>query len=288
MHKKISGAAYDIAFDETNGRFFLLSERSVRVFHVHNHQKIATLQDIANPNQIIISPKNGMIAVKSTTGAFAFYSLDSLKLLGCIRLSGDNSTDSAFYYDEEENALYGITHKGLTQWLYRVFPEKLSCSEIPLPKAPIEPFDGEKPVTRYTLHKYTRGEFYLLCDVYDVGCSRRIYECSYGRYALQDQTLVCREKYQTTNEHHLSLLDITEPMAYRRFLSFCNREKLASHTVKSYRKDGRLFFITHQGVYREEETETFQTVYQAEYISDYAEFQGRRYICTWNWCLIEE
>lgn len=55
MNKKISGSAFRIAFDEVNSRFFLLSERSVRVFDSNTNNKITTLKDIANPNQVFVS-----------------------------------------------------------------------------------------------------------------------------------------------------------------------------------------------------------------------------------------
>ena len=293
MNRKISGSAYNITFDEVNSRFFLLSERSVRVFDIETLERIAKLSDIANPNQIFISHKNGFIAVKSTVGQLAFYSVNDLSFLGKVRLKGCSNTDPDFCYDEEENVIYGIANsvkRGIDYFIYRVSPETLTYSTIPLYPMKCEVKEGEKPYTLYHFHKYSQGSYYLIRNFYDIGGSRRTYESCYGRYEEEDGTLVLKEKYISTTERRLKLVDVTEKEASAQIEDF--RKKLSTKSsgyfTHTYRNERGLFLITSEAVYHLGSSGEFEEVYHAQYMSDYAEFRGRRYICTCEWCLVQD
>lgn len=184
MNRKISGAAYRIAFDEIRLRFFLLRQRSVGVFDAETNDKVASLNDIANANQIYISQKNNIIVVKSTVGEFAFYSADTLTLLGKVKLRRCHNTDQDFYYDEDENIVCGTYYWGNEDFIYIVSPQTLTYSVIPFRALKGRTREGDIPVIRLGLHKYRKGSFYLICNFYDVGEKPRIYECFYGRYEI--------------------------------------------------------------------------------------------------------
>lgn len=145
MNKKISGCAYRIVFDELNLRFFLLSSRSMRVFDWETNTKITSFKDIDNSNQIVISHKNGVIIVKTTEGQFAFYSVKELSFLGKINVGV--SSDSDFYYDEDENIFCGIVHKSLKEYLCCVFPQTMRYFQIPLAEMECEVTQNNKPIT---------------------------------------------------------------------------------------------------------------------------------------------
>lgn len=287
MNRKISGGAYRIAFDEIRLRFFLLSRRSVRVFDAETNKLITKLQDIANPNQIYISQKNNLIAVKSTVGQFAFYTAEDFSSLGKIKMKGSPNTDADFYYDEEENLLYGIANKNLNQHLYCVSPQTSEYFTVPLYGMSREAQEGEKPHTRYVLHKHSDGGFYLIRNFYDIGSSRRTYESSYGRYEKEGNTLALKEKFLSTTERRLELFDIAEKEASAQINDFCKALKDRQEFFGStYRNARGLFLVTNKAAYRLTESGS-EEVYRAEYMSDYAEFRGRRYICTWEWCLVQ-
>lgn len=287
MNRKISGGAYRIAFDEIRLRFFLLSQRSVRVFDAETNKLITKLQDISNPNQIYISQKNNMIAVKSTVGQFSFYTVEDFSFLGKIKMKGSPNTDADFYYDEEENLLYGIVNKNLNQHVYCVSPKTLDYFTLPLYGMNREAQEGEKPYTRYAFHKHSDGSFYLIRNFYAVGSSQRIYESSYGRYAKEGNALALKEQIFSTTERRLELLDIVEKEASAQITDFCKALKNRQEFFRStYRNARGLFLVTNKAVYRHAES-GFEEVYRAEYLSDYAEFSGRRYICTWEWCLVQ-
>ncbi|MCH5153778.1 MAG: hypothetical protein J1F71_01060 [Clostridiales bacterium] len=293
MNRKISGCSYNITFDEVNSRFFLLSARSVRVFDIETLGSIAKLSDIANPNQIFISHKNGIIAVKSTVGQFAFYSVKDFTFLGKMRLKGSPSTDPKFYYDEEENVIYGRatkeTKNGIEFFIYRVYPETLTYTTIPLPQMEREANEGEKPYTYYHFHKYSKGSYYLIRNFYDVK-NRRIYECSYGRYKEEGGTLVLRKKYISTVKRRLELLDVTEKENLAQIYDFSKKldPRIHPHFYHFYRNERGLFLITSEAIYHLNSSGEFEEVYHAKYMSDYAEFRGCRYICTWEWCLVQD
>ena len=229
-----------------------------------------------------------MIAIKSTTGSFYFYSVKNLAFLGTLKIKGEVNTDPDFYYDEKANKIYGIVIKGLDEYLYELSPEQLEYTLIPLVKE-VSQAQNEKMITRYILHKSDQEGIYLIRDVYGIGGRKtpNIYKCSYGRYKKEGKALRLQEEYLSTNEYHLKLLDIIEQKSYRRFLEYCKKHCINSTFIKYYRKDCDLYFITNKAVYQENQTGNFQEIYCAEYMSDYAEFQGRRYICTWNWCLVQ-
>lgn len=288
MNRKFSGVAVRIAFDEARSRFFLLNQRSVRAFDAETNKTIATLKDIANPNQIYISQKNNLIAVKSTVGQFAFYAVNDFSFLGKIKMKGAPNTDADFYYDEEENFLYGILDKNFNQHVYCVSPQTLEYFTFPLYGMNRDAQKGEKPHTRYALHRYSNGAFYLIRNFYDVGPSRRTYESSYGKYEREGNTLVLKEQIFSTTERRLELIDVTEKEASAKIDGFCNVLKTRQEYFRRiYRNAHGLFLITNEAVYRRKADDEFEEVYRAEYMSDYAEFHGRRYICTWEWCLVQ-
>jgi hypothetical protein len=287
MNKKISGKAFGIAFDEVNSRYFLLSERSVRVFDWETNAKITSLKDIANPNQIFISYANNMIVVKSTVGAFAFYSLNDLTLLGKVRWKGNVNTDARFCCDEKEKKLFGICYKGLKQVFYSLSLETMQTTFVPLIELKCETTAGDKPITRYELHKVESGSFYLLRDFYDVGKESKIYECSYGRYEVEHDMLMLKEKVFSTNERHLTLLDLGDEKEVELLNRLCEEFHLQKVFLHVFRNERGLFVITSKAVYQLHSDGTFEEVYRADWVMDYAEFRGRRYICTCDWVLIQ-
>ena len=287
MKIKIPNGAFRIAFDDVYFRFFLLSARSVHILDQNANDELKTLE-IDNPNQIFLSKKNDIIAVKSTTGGFFFYSAKELSFLGKIQMRGKPNTDSDFYYEETENVLYGIANKGLKQYCYRISLHSLAYSLFSMPQFRREIQKDDKTATRYIFYKYFQGSFYLIRDIYDIGkSSPLIYESSYGRYNIEANTLILKDVYFSTNEYHLKLLDVTEQKSYRRFVEFCKNHRIDTSFIKSHRNGYDLFFITHKAVYREDAEGSFKEIYHDEYIWDYAEFQCRRYICTWNGCIVQ-
>ncbi len=285
MNRKISGGAYDIAFDKENNRFFLTSARTVRVFDCENNEKQATLKEVSNANQIYISPKHNLIVVKSTVGQFAFYNADDLSLIWKTKLRVVTNTDPDFVFEEDEKVVCGIGINGLNEFIYRIYPETRRISVIPLEKA-----DGgsetDKPVTRYLLCGYEKGNFRRIRNFYDVGKVSRIYECFDGVYEEKGGKPVLKEKIFSTDEKILKLYDIAERQNSESIESFCKALKSSNYFLRTYRSDSGLFLITSGAIFRKT-SNGFEEVYRAENISDYAEFKGRRYICTSNWCLVQ-
>lgn len=291
MHKKISGPAYEIAFDEVRSRFFLIGRGRVRVFDVNTNEKIAVLCGIPYLNHIYVSQKNGIIAASSTDGRFSFYAIDTFELLGEVKIRGDVNTDAAFCYDENENVIYGVLYyyKTLDQYLYQVSPATLNYSTVPLKSVEMKVGEGEKPYTRYQLHKHENGGAYLIRSCYNLKrpYNKGIYESCYGRYELENGEYVLKEKYISTNEYCLDLKDFIAPEAYRRFCAYLKDDCGMGAFYRVRRCEKETYFI-HLGkaVYRERESGEFETVFEDEYTSDYAEFQGRTYACTWEYCMI--
>ncbi|MBO5481355.1 MAG: hypothetical protein J6A63_09225 [Clostridia bacterium] len=290
MHKKIPSAAYEIAFDKVRSRFFLVGRGNVRVFDVNTNEKIAVLRGIPNPSQVFVSQKNGIIAVKSTEARFAFYGIDTFELLGLLKIRGAANTDPDFYYDEDENMLYGLTYyKTLDEYLYQVSPATLNYSTVPLKSVEMKVGEGEKPYTRYRLHKHENGGAYLIRSCYNLKrpYNKGVYESCYGRYELENGEYVLKEKYISTNEYCLDLKDFIAPEAYRRFCAYLKDDCGMGAFYRVRRCEKETYFI-HLGkaVYRERELGEFETVFEDKYTWDYAEFQGRTYACTWEYCMI--
>lgn len=266
----------------------------INIFDVLTNNKIATLKSLANANQVFISSKNGVIAVKSTVGDFWFFLQDTFEFIGKLKLKKTGNTDDDFFYDEESNKIYGIRSDWntlCTETLYIISVDTLQHELISLPQ--LQPGkslkEGEKPLTRYCLHKCSKNGVYLICNCYNVGSGeQQIYESFYGRYEKECGDLILKEKRIATDKYKLELLNIVEPNDYPRFKAFATPRHLYLNHSASFRSGNTVYYITSEGIYRETELGEFEEVYADRYISDYAEFENRRYICTWKYCIVED
>lgn len=294
MNEKISEKAHEIVIDELFSRFFILGG-SVWVYDLKTNEKIARLNDISYPTCVCVSRKNNMVFVQSTDGRFAFYTADSLTFLGKLKIRGCQNTDEDFYYDEEENIVYGIFicsrgDGGVGYGLAELYPDKLQYSTIYLPQLDLEreKQDGEKPYTRYAFHKHAKGGYYIIRNWYNVGAgAARIYENCYGRFEKEGKALVLKEKLLRNCERTLEKMDITEGENAAYIYKFCKTIE-REYFVRIRKNERGLFLITSKAVYHLLSDGEFEEVCRGEYISDYAEFGGRRYICAWNRCLVRD
>lgn len=298
MKYKINGTACRIVFDEPASRFFIIGG-SVWVYDLKTNEKIARLNDISYPTYVYVSHKNNIVLVQSTDGRFAFYTADTLSFLGKLKIRGCHNTDEAFYYDEEENAAYGVyTHGrgegGVGYGLAEIYPDKVQYSAIYLPQLNLdrETQRGEKPYTTYEFHRHTQDGYYILRRFYNVGeaadSSSGIYECCYGWFGKEGNNLVLKEKLLTTNEKFLEMSDITEQENSPIISKFCKTFSEQEYLHHTYRNERGLFLITNQAVYRLLTDSEFEEVCREQYMSDYAEYGGKQYICTWERCIIQD
>ncbi len=299
MNYKINGSAYEIVIDEPASRFFIIGG-SVWVYDVNTNKKIARLNDIGYPTYVYVSHKNNVVLVQSTDGRFAFYAANSLAFLGKLKIRGSQNTDEDFYYDETENTVYGIyicgrSDGGVGYGLAEIYPNKLQYSAIDLPQ--LEPErekqQNEKPYTRYVFHKHTKDGYYMIRNFNNVGTaatgSPRIYESCYGRFAKEGKTLVLKEKLFTTDERILGKLDVTERADSLKISEFCKTFRgRGEYLIRIRKSEEGLFVITSEAVYRLFPNGRFAEICREQYMSDYAEFGGRRYICTWKYCLVQD
>ncbi len=296
MNYIINGRAYEIVIDELFSRFFIIGG-SVWVYDLKTNEKIARLNDISYPTYVYVSHKNNLVLVQSTDGRFAFYTADTLSFLGKLKIRGCHNTDEDFYYGEEENAAYGIytcgrSDGGVGYGFAEIYPDKLQYSAIPLPQLK---FDREKksdkaPYTRYCFVRHAKDGYYIIRNCCAWGASKgglpTFYDCCYGRFEKESDDLILKEKLLTSYERTLELSDITEgvPIISQFRKTFCGREYL----IRTRKSERGLFVITNEAVYRLLSEGALEEVCREQYMSDYAEFGGRRYICTWKYCLVQD
>lgn len=289
MQRRINKGAYKIYFDESNLRFFVTNSRSAWAFSTETLKALTKLSDIASPNQVYTSHENGVIAVKNTVGEFAFYDVSDFSFRGKLKIRTCKNTGADFCFSEEENVICGIMETAYGQSLYRIYLDTLEYVTLPLEQLKRDSVvEGETPVTRYELRKYSQGNFYMIRNFYNVGSyGAQIYDCSYGRYVLEDNKLILKERY-LEGSGCLDLLDLTENEAYRKALALTCSKHLDGRFIKLYRKGSELFLITSKAVYRQTPDGGYEKIFSDDYCSDYAEFNGKRFFCTWNYFIVED
>ena len=296
MDYKINGRAYEIVIDEPSSRFFILGG-SVWVYDLKTNEKIARLNDISYPTYVYVSHENNVALVQSTDGRFAFYTADSLTFLGKLKIRGCHNTDEDFYYDEEENTAYGIYtcgrgDVGVGYGLAEIYPDKLQYSAIPLPQSePDCEQGGEAPYTRYCFHRHAKDGYYIIRNRrYHRGAdvSPSIYDCCYGRFKREGNDLVLKEKLFTSDEGILELPDIPERADRPKISELRKRFHGREYLVCTRNNERGLFVITNEAAYRLLPDGALEEICREQYMSDYAEFGGRRYICTWKYCLVQD
>ncbi len=296
MNHIISGRAYEIVIDEPSSRFFIIGG-SVWVYDLRTNEKIARLNDISYPTFVYVSHKNNIVLVQSTDGRFAFYTAGSLAFLGKLKIRGCHNTDEDFYFDEEENTVYGIytcgrDDGGVGYGLAEIYPDKLQYSATPLPQSRRgrEKQGGKAPYTRYCFVRHAKDGYYMIRNCYSWDASTdglpTYYDCCYGRFKKEGDDLVLKEKILTSDERSLELSDITEgaPIISQFRKTFRGREYL----IRTRKNEKESFVITNKAVYRLLPNGKLEEVCREQYMSDYAEFGGRRYICTWRYCLVQD
>ncbi len=298
MNDKINGCAYEIVIDESSSRFFIIGG-SVWVYDLKTNEKIARLNDISYPTYVSVSHKNNIVLVQSTDGRFAFYTADTLVFLGKLKIRGSHNTDEDFYYDEEENAVYGIYicgrgDGGVGYGLAEIYPDKLQYSAVPLPQSKTgrEKQGGKAPYTRYCFVRHAKDGYYLIRNRYAWDASTdglpTFYDCCYGRFEKEGDELVLKEKLLTSDKRMLELSDIPEgadrPRISELRKRFCGRE----YFIRTRKSERGWFAITNEAVYRLLPDGAFEEICREQFMSDYAEFGGRRYICTWKYCLVQD
>lgn len=289
MKKIIKFGCHDICFDEINSWVALVGSRSVRIYDTETLKEIARLSyGVGNLNQAYISHKNGVIVVKNTVGQFGFFSIKDFSLIGKLKVRCSN-TDYDFCYDEEENIICGILSKKLGQYVYRISVDTLEYDTFLLEELNRETMvEREYYVTRYELYKYSQGNFYMIRNFYNIGsCGPKVYDCIYGRFQYKDNKLVLKERY-LSDTHCLHIPDITEKEAYEKIRKLKQERSLDGYFVKLYRNERGLFLITSRSIYKQKEKGEFEEIYTVNFGADYAEFRGRRYICTWECCIVED
>ncbi len=298
MNCKINGSAYEIVIDEPASRFFIIGG-SVWVYDLTTNEKIARLKDINYPTYVYVSHRHNLVLVQSTDGRFAFYTADRLAFLGKLKIRGAQNTDEDFYYDEEVNAVYGIytcngRGGGVGHGLAEIYPDTMQYSALLLPQ--LEPGrekrDGKAPYTRYSFIKHTRGGYYMIRNSYHAGASAEgaPHGCEgcYGRFEKVGNDFVLKEKLLTSDERSLEKADITEGADAPKLAAFKRALYGQEYLVCTRRNQRGLFAITNGAVYRLLPDGTFEEVCREPYMSDYAEHGGKRYICTWKHCLIQD
>lgn len=281
MKKKLPYKTHEIAFDEKNSRFFLVGN-ALYAFDIKTNKAIKRMSDIPYKNHIYISYKNNLAILSSTDGRFAIYSLDELELLGIIKLKGrDVHTDHHFCYDEEHNKLYGIMLQGLTQYWVCISPDTLEYTNDLCMEDVYSP-EGER--SSYTLIKYSNGSVYMTRGYYDKNgcvCSKyERYECNGGKLEYKETIM---PKFDNSNAP-----TIISPETYHRLRNLYKEHKIKGYPEKEVKFDSGLYYISSEAIYRAKEDGEFEEIYSGEYISDYAEYNGRRYICTWSFCIVQD
>ena len=159
---------------------------------------------------------------------------------------------------------------------------------------PVKRTKKEEPVTRYKLHRYENGSFYMIRNFYNVGgVGDRIYECLYGRFEEENGTLVLKEKLYSTKERWLELLDLElkeeEREEVKQFCAqFVGKDAFTCYPyLKFYRSDRGLFLIIEKVLYHYSNGIIMEE-YGSRFFSDYAEFEGRRYFGDWEFLHVQD
>ena len=322
MDKKIRGGVYDLAFDEKRSRVYVLGPRLLHVYDAKTMKPIISLKRPRYANHLYIGKETDLVVIQSTEGTFMVYSAEDFSLLGQTRLRGEWSTDPRFYYDESENMLYGIALKNLAQHLCCVSLQPLSYRLIPLTPEkkegellegepyidyeiidnpdggftmnPVKRTKKEEPFTRYRLHRYENGSFYMIRNFYNVGgVGDRIYESCYGRFEEENGTLVLKEKLYSTKERWLDPLDLElkeeEREDVKQFCAqFVGKDAFTCYPyLNFYRSDRGLFLIIEKVLYHYSNGIIMEE-YGSRFFSDYAEFEGRRYFGDWEFLHVQD
>lgn len=294
MKYEIRGAAYEVVIDKAYSRLFIVGG-SVRVYDLVSNEKRGKLDHIRYPIHVYISRQNNIVAVQSTDGRFAFYSANDLSFIGQLKIKGSSNSDESFYYDEEENALYGVYccgNKSVVYALARISPHDLAYTVTHLPQLSLEREvkQGEKPYTTYSFHRHTAEGYFMIRNFYNIGSGMpRIYESSYARYEKEGSELELKEKICSSIHSIYNLADI-DLLEYKSQI-----EEFYQKTQKQYRKfhyfkneRGLFLAIPDDGIYRLLPDGDYQELFHEDYVSCYNEYNGKSYIGTWKACLIQD
>lgn len=304
MRQIIRGKAHNIIFDEPLSRFFIIGG-SVWVYDLRTNEKIGRLKDIHYPTCVGISHKNNILFVQSTDGHFGFYTADTLEFLGKLTIRYVSSTDNDFYYDEQDNVICGIRtischprypNETIGFELVEIMPKQCAYTAIHLPQLE---FSKEKEVeghsyTMYRFCKYDGKSYYIIRNFRnwsDESGLPTYYDSCYGRFEKEGNSLILKERIFETNERMLEFVDVAErtdaPRIHELFEKL-SQKGTPAYLWRTYRNERGLFAITERAVYRMLPGGEIEEVAREEYMSDYKEYNGKKYICTWDHCIIED
>lgn len=286
---KLRIAAYDLISEESMNRLFVIGGK-VRAYDLTDDHLLAVLPEIKNPNHVYFSKKNNLIIIQSTIGDFGVYTYDTYKFIKRVKIRAIANTDHECFYSEEENMIYGICTDSSEslQSFFTLSINDLTYKKYNLPELKLE---EQKPKERfhtiYELIKYEDGKFYMIRNFYNLK-NFEPYEACYGIFKVPNGKIECTKKLFVTTEKNLRKWDLK---GFEQMKSL--REKYDDlyppygllEKIHIYASD--IYVVYSNAIFKVEKDGTETVIYEGQFISDFFIHDGKKYIGTCEYLLIE-